>query len=51
MIQYIGHNKKATGTRVACLMADTFLLHFDDFRPNMKILKTRYKHNTKVFKL
>ena len=40
MIQYIGHYITAIGTIVACLMVDTFLLHFSDSCPNVRILKT-----------
>ena len=40
MIQYIGHYITAIGTIAGCLMVDTFLLHFSDFCPNVKILKT-----------
>ena len=39
MIQYIGHYITAIRTIVDHLMVDTFLLHFSDFCPNVKILK------------
>ena len=40
MIQYIGHYITASGIIVGRLMVDTFLLHFSDLCPNVKILKT-----------
>ena len=40
MIQYLGHNITAIGIIVGHLMVDTFLLHFSDFCPDVKVLKT-----------
>ena len=40
MIQYTGHYITTIETIAACPMVDTFLLHFSDSCPNVKILKT-----------